>query len=239
MKVAMSKKSKLAALGALMMWATTALMAQSEVGELQGVVLNSQTNTPVPFASVALFSHGHVVMGGMADFEGKYRLKPIKPGTYDLRLSCSGYSEFKLVDLEVHSNKITFYNAQLIPGVDIVAIPVYWEPPIIEKGETSVLKTLDAQELRHSAITDIRDLAATSVGVIQKEEGGSLNIRGSRTNGTVYIVDGVRSDGDITLPRRAIAEINIITGGIPAMFGDVTGGIVVITTKSYMGSTHY
>jgi outer membrane receptor protein involved in Fe transport len=41
--------------------------------------------------------------------------------------------------------------------------------------------------------------------------------------------------GNFSLPMNAIAEINVITGGVPAQFGDATGGIVVITTKSYAG----
>ena len=38
-----------------------------------------------------------------------------------------------------------------------------------------------------------------------------------------------------TIPKAAIEEISVLTGGIPAQFGDVTGGIVIITTKSFFG----
>ena len=49
------------------------------------------------------------------------------------------------------------------------------------------------------------------------------------------MVDGVRVIGSLYVPINAIYELNIITGGIPANYGDVTGGIVEITTKGYAG----
>lgn len=217
---------------------SSSIKAQTEMGELQGTVMNSVTNQPVPFASVALFSQGNVVMGASTDFNGKYKLKPLKVGEYELRVTNIGYGAFKLQDLKIGSNKITFYNVKLVEGTDLPSIVVTWTRPLIEPGVTTTLTTLDAQQLRHSAVTNIRDLAATSTGTFQKKEGGSINIRGSRDNATMYIIDGVRCDANISIPRSAIAEMNILTGGIPAMFGDATGGIVIITTKSYIGSAN-
>nr|MBK9651041.1 carboxypeptidase regulatory-like domain-containing protein [Bacteroidota bacterium] len=217
---------------------SSSIKAQSEMGELQGTVLNSVTNEPVPFASVALFSQGNVVMGASTDFNGKYKLKPLKVGNYELRVSNIGYGAYKLEDLKIGSNKITLCNVKLVEGTDLPPIVVIWERPIIEPGVTSTLTTLDAAQLRHSAVTNIRDLASTATGTFQKKEGGSINIRGSRDNATMYIIDGVRCDANISIPRSAIAEMNILTGGIPAMFGDATGGIVIITTKSYIGSNN-
>jgi hypothetical protein len=46
-------------------------------------------------------------------------------------------------------------------------------------------------------------------------------------------VDNVKIIGELNVPAGAIAEIIVYSGGIPARYGDVTGGVVVITTKSY------
>jgi outer membrane cobalamin receptor len=75
-------------------------------------------------------------------------------------------------------------------------------------------------------------MVANTATVFQKDEGGSINIRGSRDNATQYIVDGIRMNGNINIPRSAIQEITVISGGVPAIYGDATGGIVVISTKS-------
>jgi outer membrane receptor protein involved in Fe transport len=36
------------------------------------------------------------------------------------------------------------------------------------------------------------------------------------------------------IPSSAIGSISVYTGGLPAKYGDTTGGVVVIETKSYM-----
>ena len=43
------------------------------------------------------------------------------------------------------------------------------------------------------------------------------------------------SEGTVKVGSNAIAEMRVITSGIPAEFGDVTGGIIYITTKKYTG----
>ena len=40
------------------------------------------------------------------------------------------------------------------------------------------------------------------------------------------------------IPTTVIAEMRVITIGISVEFGDVTGGIIYITTKKYIGRRH-
>jgi len=35
------------------------------------------------------------------------------------------------------------------------------------------------------------------------------------------------------LPSLAIENVTMFTGGVPAMYGDVLGGVVIVTSKSY------
>jgi outer membrane cobalamin receptor len=107
------------------------------------------------------------------------------------------------------------------------------QEPLIRKDETTTGFKLLPADIKYSTERDIKELATRSSSVYQKREGGSLNIRGGRANATQFIVDGMKMTGDFSLPKAAIKEMFVITGGIPAMYGNVTGGIVVITTKSY------
>ncbi|MGA1398624.1 MAG: hypothetical protein ACO31K_08285, partial [Schleiferiaceae bacterium] len=54
---------------------------------------------------------------------------------------------------------------------------------------------------------------------------------------------GVKMRGDINLPREAIQSTEVITGGVPAQYGDVTGGVISTTTKGpsprYFGTVEY
>ena len=35
------------------------------------------------------------------------------------------------------------------------------------------------------------------------------------------------------IPGIAVGSVKVYTGGIPAAYGDVTGGVIVVETKSY------
>ena len=74
-------------------------------------------------------------------------------------------------------------------------------------------------------------------GIYQQDVGGALNVRGSRSDATAYYVDGIKTA--YSPPQAGIEQITTITGGIPAQYGDATGGIINITTrgpsKTYFG----
>ena len=58
-----------------------------------------------------------------------------------------------------------------------------------------------------------------------------LNVRGQRQEGTQFIVDGIKINGSMSIPQNAIEQVEIISGGLPAMYGDNIGGVVIVTTK--------
>ncbi|HET6999772.1 MAG TPA: TonB-dependent receptor plug domain-containing protein, partial [Puia sp.] len=78
---------------------------------------------------------------------------------------------------------------------------------------------------------NINSVASTTAGVYQSDEGKSLNMRGMRDGGTAYFIDGQRVIGSANLPQQSIEQVSVITGGVPAQFGDATGGVINITTR--------
>ena len=66
----------------------------------------------------------------------------------------------------------------------------------------------------------------------QGDTGGALNVRGSRSDATAYYVDGVKIVGSTNiLSQAAIDQMTVVTGGVPAQYGDATGGIISIVTS--------
>ncbi len=64
---------------------------------------------------------------------------------------------------------------------------------------------------------------------LNAESINSVHVRGGRNDGNSYYVDGVRVRG-IDVPNAMVNSTHIITGGIPANYGDVTGGVISVTT---------
>ena len=112
---------------------------------------------------------------------------------------------------------------------DVIVID--YKVPLIDPGETSSKQTVLAEDIKDLATRDIASIAATTAGVYQADEEGGLNVRGGRGDAVVYYVDGIRITGSPNIPINSVEQIDIITGGVPARYGDATSGVINVTTK--------
>lgn len=72
----------------------------------------------------------------------------------------------------------------------------------------------------------------TTVAGVQNNDGSIGLIRGSRDGSTSTYIDGVKVRGSSSLPQAAYEQVQVLTSGIPAQFGDANGGVVSITTSA-------
>jgi outer membrane receptor protein involved in Fe transport len=116
--------------------------------------------------------------------------------------------------------------------VDVVAYK--WEEPLIRKDDPARM-TMTALQIRTNATRKdpVSMIAKFTPGVTKAANGDGLYFRGSRTDAMCYYVDGVKMQTMTGVPPDAINSITVYTGGLPAKYGDVTGGVVAIETKSY------
>ncbi|NCU32890.1 MAG: hypothetical protein EOM23_08170, partial [Candidatus Moranbacteria bacterium] len=105
-----------------------------------------------------------------------------------------------------------------------------YKVPLIEKDGGSSGGTVTSEEIEKMAGRDATSVAVT-VGGVFSQDGEMGSIRGGREDGTVMYIDGVRVRGSSSLPKSALEQVTVITGGLPANYGDATGGVVNITTK--------
>jgi outer membrane receptor protein involved in Fe transport len=209
-----------------------AVMAQSS-GSIQGKVVDKATGEALPFASVVAELNGNQVGGAQTDIDGKFTIKPLTPGKYNIKATFVGYGAAQVEGIIVSSDKITFQDIKLTSGavnINEVVITEY-TIPLIDKGNVTTQKTITAEDIVAAPTRDVKTLAATTAGVTQRDEGEDLNVRGSRSNATDYYVDGVKVRGAVNLPQSSLEQITVVTGGVPAQYGDNTGGLINITTK--------
>ena len=97
------------------------------------------------------------------------------------------------------------------------------------------MKSVDATELMQMAGSSRGEIKGALIGMTSDvvETNGELHFRGTRGDATGYFIDGVRTLGGSTVPGMCIENLTVFSGGVPAMYGDVMGGVVIITTKSY------
>ncbi|NJB84812.1 outer membrane receptor for ferrienterochelin and colicin [Lewinella marina] len=188
---------------------------------------------PLPFAAVSLFRDGSFVQGTTTDLSGNYFFSNIDPATYDIEVNYTGYPPTKLTGIPVLPGRTNVADVEVSNAggvnLDVVVVTDY-EVPLIEVDNTTSGQTITASEIQRLPTRNINQLASITAGAASADEGSAITIRGSRSNATDYYVDGVRVRGSL-LPESEIEQLQVITGGLEARYGDVTGGIISVTTK--------
>lgn len=221
--------------------------SQTGLGSIKGTVTDGDTKQPIAFTKVILLENGNVKGGANTDFDGKFQINSISPGVYDVevRNENEGYQPSSLTGVVVSSDKITFLdNLVISKPKDIQNITemqvIAYKVPLIDKDGGASGATVTREDIARLPVRSAAGVAQTVGGVNSNEGDGSISVRGSRSDGTYYYIDGIKVRGSANLPKSAIEEVSVITGGLPANYGDVTGGIISITTRGpsskYFGS---
>ena len=216
----------------------SAMLAQNS--EIKGTIKDAKTNKPIYNVNVYVKISG-IPQGAVTDTNGKYTIKPLNSGTYTVYASSLGYNEVMTSNVILTADKITYVDivmdeaAYTLAGAVIVAKKeVIHEIPLISKSEPHVL-ALTPYEMEHSPNQrDPIKIATSLPGVTLANNGKDVYIRGARPTSTQFITDGMKSiTGEIGIQGQAIGAMKVYTGGIPAKYGDVSGGIIIVETKSY------
>lgn len=208
----------------------SALFAQS--GSIKGVVTDAETKEPVPFANVVVERDGNQVTGTMTDFDGNYTLKPVPAGKFSVLVSSVGYQKKQLNNVVVNVDKITFLDLPVSStSIQIDEIQVIeYKVPLISKDNTQTGGTVTSEDIEKMSGRSAESVAAT-VGGVYQEDGQVKSVRGAREDATTYYIDGMKVRGSKGMPKSAIEEVTVVTGGLAAKYGDATGGVISITTK--------
>jgi hypothetical protein len=196
---------------------------------LTGKVTDSETGETLIGASVKITQGTTFIKGGVTNYDGEYRL-PLNAGTYTVEISYTGFKTSATSGVQVLTNRINFYDVKLASGTLLEGVIITeYKVPLIKKDETSGGQTLTSESIKNLPTRNVNAIVATTAGATSID-GGGINIKGSRSNGTNFYVDGIRVSG-VNIPAQDIEQLQVITGGIGAEYGDVTGGVVSLVTK--------
>ncbi len=216
----------------LCMFLSTIMLGQTQ---LQGKVTEEATGEPVLFGTVALYKDGVLVTGTDTDFDGNYTFSDMDPGTYDVEVQYLGLQTQRVTGVIAKAGKVTPLNFVMKEEgimVDVIEV-VGYKVPLVEMDNTTSGTTLTSEAIEALPTKAISAIAATTAGVSVNQD-GDISVRGSRTDATFYYIDGVRVSADNAanmIPQAEIEQLQVITGGIEARYGDVTGGVISITSK--------
>lgn len=208
-------------------------------GSIGGTVTDAKDNTPLVGAIVKIEG---TQRGAETDANGEYVILNIDVGNYTVIASYVGYTASKQTNVKVSVDLRTKVNFSLSSGavvIDTLEIVAQRKGIDVEQSGRQVTE----EQIQNTGIRGIQNIAAQTSGVIQDETGQNINIRGSRTNENLIIVDGVATTNPINgtstayVSNSQLQEISVLTGGFGAEYGNALAGVINVTTKS--GTSNY
>lgn len=202
-------------------------------GILSGTVRDKDTGKPIPWADVIVEGTGK---GAVVQANGTFTLPGIPAGMHNIIVQRIGYEPTKIENYNVVAGQVNPVNVSLAPSDQTMdAIGVEGETDQVDIESSASSQTIDKAEFKVRAINNVTDALSKQPGVIV-DPGGGVHVRGSRTDETKYYVDGMpvtnayQATQSLNVSFAALSEIELLSGGFDAEYGNASSGIVNITT---------
>jgi outer membrane receptor protein involved in Fe transport len=208
--------------------------AQEQLGTLFGVITDS---TKIPLEGVTLKIKGSY-FGAVSDLDGKYRIENVPEGTYILQVSYIGFKTVEYTNVKIAQGEQKEWNVQLkITSFTVdQEILVVGDRPLLDLEMTSSSHIMSSDEMEKSIVKDIKDIVTMQAGVVQ--ENNEIYIRGGRNYENSFLLDGVSVQDPLSgtglsmqLSANSLEEVEVITGGYNAEYGQATSGVINARTK--------
>jgi outer membrane receptor protein involved in Fe transport len=199
-------------------------------GKIAGTILDAKGKEPIPSVNVTVRG---TPLGAVTDLNGKYFILNVPPGSYDIASSIVGYQRMVQKGVIVNVNRTTTVDFLLrevtVEGEEVIVTAVR---PDVEREKTSTSEIVRGEEVVNvPGIQDISDVLTLSSDI------SDGHFRGGRDNEELYnlhgmgIMNPLSSASAFNPIMSAVEEVEVITSGFSAQYGNAQSGIVNITMK--------
>lgn len=221
---------------ALLLVPATGVRAQT-TGRIIGQVVDAQ-GAALPGATVTVSSPNlQGVQTQVSDAEGNYRFLSLPPGRYTVKVELASFkpAEQANVDLGLDRTVTVPFTMQLAGVTEAVTVTAVSSTIDTTSTVTGVNAGADLFE-RIPLRRDFYAVARVAPGTTEDSVG--TIVYGSTSAENQYIIDGLNTTGvevgdkGKTLNFDFVQEVEVKTGGLPAEYGRMTGGVLNVVTKS-------
>lgn len=240
-----------AALSLLLSSPSAALHAQTVTAQVQGTVTDAGgaavSGAKVTATNTATASKREVV----ADAEGRYLLPSLQPGPYRLVVEAAGFSTKSFSNLTLNVGEVQRLDAALDVGSVAETVDVTASDSLIQTETSSNGTLVDNKQIVELPLANRQfySLALLSPAAFQPAQNstlgfrGGINIAGASEISNQFTMNGIfNNDMGVAQPSfrpsvEVIQEFRLLTGVYSAEYGRMSGGQVVVITKS--GTNHF
>ncbi len=213
----------------------------SDSGAITGTV--AQAGTPLP--GVTVEARSSVLQGvrtEVTDNAGRFRFSLLPPGNYTVTTTLSGFSTVTQRDIRVGLGRVVTLEVSLSPAAS-EQITVTGAAPVVDVSTAQSGANITAETMRSLPIGR-NFVAAAQVAPGTSADAAGTTVYGSTGAENQYIIDGLNTTGvergqqGKSLNSDFIQEVEVLTGGLSAEYGRLTGGAINAITKSGSNEFH-
>lgn len=185
------------------------------------------------------------------DAEGFYRLTALPAGTYTLTVSQRGFAT-STSNIELTLNRVVTFDVQLqVAGIvgGVATVTTLDALPLLDPNASSTGSTVTPKQIQDLPVNGRRYLdllqLVPGVAINRQSTGDNANpVLGERSGNNNFFIDGQPNKDTVNggpaaqFNQETIAEFQVLTTGYKAEFGQASGAIVNVITKSGGNAYH-
>ena len=230
----MPRLVRVAAVSLLAVLLLSTSAAYAATGRIAGTVTDAADGKPLFLASVQVVGSS---MGAYAKDGGKYAIENVPEGTYTVRASLMGYEATTRENVTVVAGQTAEVSFQLKSTVAVTVneVLIEAEKPAVDTEKTQTARTVSTEDVKVRSINTVQEAIATQAGVVLEQ--GQLHVRGGRAGEVKYFSDGLQitdpfvGGNEVGVSLASLSEIEVLSGGFEAEYGNVQSGIINLKTK--------
>ena len=214
--------------------------AQARIGTVQGTV-KDPTGALVPDAQVTITQpvtrYTQTAQTGRA---GTFKLVNIPFNTYNVSVKAAGFQPTEeAIDLE-STIPLNLDLTLAITGAEAEVTVTESSTALLEpdrsSSDTDISQSILERPMGAVPSRAIESIVASAPGFVT-DDNGRMHPRGSESQ-VQYVVDGIPVTDNMSaifstsLDARTLRTVEVLTGGIPAEFGDKLAGVINVNTRS-------
>lgn len=245
-------------LPALLLLLTCSTSGLAQVTQtIRGKVIDKESRTPLPGATVILTSDTSKLNGVTTDVNGNFRFEQIPVGKHNITVSFIGYKEQALRGLILTSAKELVLTVELeesVININTVEITATKKEEALNEMATVSARTFDVEETNRYAGSrgDPARMASNFAGVQGADDSrNDIVIRGNSPMGVLWRLENVdipnpnhfaiagTQGGPVSIiNNKVLSNSDFMTGAFPAEYGNAIAGVFDLKMRNGNNEKH-
>ena len=213
-------------------------LAQQETATIIGKAVDAQ-QAAVPGVTVTVRNvETGFTRTAVTDANGGYRIAAIPPGSYELSAELAGFATSRRRGVTLTVGAQSVVNFQMAVAGVTEQVTVEADVPVVETTTATVQGTLRREQIETLPIAGRNYTNILRLMPGAAANNSSFSFGGSRGRSNTWVVDGVHNTNEISgfqnqIPALdSIQEVQVLVNGFKAEYGQASGGIVNVITRS-------